>query len=430
MESTRINPFITKYILGLFFLLSFSFAHAQITKKVLFLGNSYTGVNNLPSMVSNVATSLGDILVYDSNTPGGYTFNGHSTNTTSIAKINSNNWDYVVLQEQSQIPSFPPSQVQTDCYPYADSLNRMIQENDSCTITMFYMTWGRKNGDATNCAFYTPLCTYEGMQARLYQSYLEMANNLDAEVSPVGAVWRNFRINFPAVELYNADESHPSIHGSYLAACTFYASIYHKSPIGANVPAGITAQEGIDIQNTVNTIVFDSLSLWRIDTIGANADFTFNVSSGLTHSFAPFYIYGDEYIWDFGDGTIDTTYDSNSVLHTFPSTGNYPVQLIVNRKCKSDTVTLNVNVFISEIEQIAWEEKFEIYPNPSTNYLMFTIPISSQFNLYDLSGKLMLQKELPAGHQFISTTEIENGMYIVKLVSGSSIITKRIEIIK
>lgn len=429
MKSNWINPSITKNIFALFFLLSFTFVQGQITKKVLFLGNSYTAVNNLPNLVSTIATSLGDALIFNSNTPGGYTLNGHSTNTTSINAINSNNWDYVVLQEQSQIPSFPPAQVQSDCYPYADSLNRMIQENDSCTVTMFYMTWGRKNGDGTNCPFYTPLCTYEGMQARLYQSYLEMANNLDAQVSPVGAVWRNFRINFPSVELYAADESHPSIHGSYLAACTFYASIYHKSPVGANIPAGITAQEGLDIQNTVNTIVFDSLSLWRIDTLGANADFSFNNISGLNFDFTPNYIYGDEYIWDFGDGTLDTTYNSNAASHTFPASGNYSVQLIVNRKCKSDTITLNINATVSDVNE-KLENEFKLFPNPANEFLTIDFPLASQILIYDLSGKLILRKELSAGEQIISTSSIENGMYLIRLVSNSSIITKRIEIIK
>lgn len=45
----------------------------SLTKKVLFLGNSYTAVNNLPQMMADVAVSAGDTLWFDSNTPGGYT---------------------------------------------------------------------------------------------------------------------------------------------------------------------------------------------------------------------------------------------------------------------------------------------------------------------------------------------------------------------
>ena len=71
------------------------------TKRVLFLGNSYTSVNNLPQMVSDVAASVGDNLIFDSNAPGGYYFGDHLINTVSVNKIKSGNWDYVVLQDQS-----------------------------------------------------------------------------------------------------------------------------------------------------------------------------------------------------------------------------------------------------------------------------------------------------------------------------------------
>ncbi len=421
---------MSKLILFVFSSFVFSFSFGQQTKKVLFLGNSYTAVNNLPSLISDIATSLGDLLIYNSNTPGGYTLNGHSTNVTSINAIQSNNWDYVVLQEQSQLPSFPPAQVETDCYPYADSLNRMIQENDSCTRTMFYMTWGRQNGDAANCAFYPPLCTYEGMQARLYQSYLEMGLNLDAEVAPVGAVWRNFRINFPSINLYTADESHPSIYGSYLAACTFYASIYHKSPVGANIPIGISAQEGLDIQNTVNTIVFDSLELWRIDTSGANANFSFNLTIGFSHDFIPGYIYGDEYIWNFGDGTIDTTYDANAINHVFSSPGSYPVQLIVNRKCDSDTLIINLNVITSGINNNETIDNYKCYPIPSSGLLTIEISTNAIISIYDLTGKLILEKNISPGKNEINTAEISNGSYLLQVKTKSNISSTRIEIVK
>ena len=68
------------------------FSNAQKTS-ILFLGNSYTQVNNLPETLYNLALSGNDTIAYDSNTPGGYTFQLHTTNTTSLAKIKSQPWD-------------------------------------------------------------------------------------------------------------------------------------------------------------------------------------------------------------------------------------------------------------------------------------------------------------------------------------------------
>ena len=82
----------------LFVILSFLTFAQSSTQKVLFLGNSYTSVNNLPQMLKDAALSVNDTVIYDGNTPGGYTFQGHSTNATSLSKIMMGAWDYVVLQ--------------------------------------------------------------------------------------------------------------------------------------------------------------------------------------------------------------------------------------------------------------------------------------------------------------------------------------------
>src|SRR5262245_3027863 len=96
------------FLLILFFAFWIGLLNAQpLKKKVLFLGNSYTTVNNLPQLIAGIATSTGDTLVFDSNAPGGYTLQGHFSNNLSIGKISAGNWDNVVLQEQSQRPSFP-----------------------------------------------------------------------------------------------------------------------------------------------------------------------------------------------------------------------------------------------------------------------------------------------------------------------------------
>jgi hypothetical protein len=89
--------------------------------RVLFVGNSYTAYNNLASMVSQLALSKGDTMEAYSVNPGGYTFQLHSTYAPTRALIDSMPWDFVVLQEQSQLPSFPPSQVSTQVYPIASS---------------------------------------------------------------------------------------------------------------------------------------------------------------------------------------------------------------------------------------------------------------------------------------------------------------------
>ena len=91
------------------------------------------------------------------------------------------------------------------------------------------MTWGRENGDSQNCASYPPICTYEGMQDRLTESYTEMAQNNESLLAPIGIAWKDIREQHPEINLYSSDGSHPSIQGSYLAACVFYAILFDDS---------------------------------------------------------------------------------------------------------------------------------------------------------------------------------------------------------
>src|SRR5947208_505991 len=86
----------------------------------------------------------------------------HST----INKIMTGGWDYVVIQGQSQEPIVASSQFNSG----ASALHSLIKHYNPCAVTMPYMTWGRKNGDAANCPFFPVMCTYQGMDTTLRNS--------------------------------------------------------------------------------------------------------------------------------------------------------------------------------------------------------------------------------------------------------------------
>ena len=249
-------------VVGCFFVLGTRAQNKKIN--VLFIGNSYTYVNNLPQLIKDIALANGDTLVFDSNCLGGYTFNNHFNNTTTLTKINAQAWDYVVLQAQSQEPSFPPAQVASQTLPYAIKLDSVIQKNNDCTETVFFETWGRKNGDAANCGFYPPLCTYTGMQDRLKQSYKQFADTCHALLAPVGEAWRKSITLNSNLELYSSDQSHPAIEGSYLAACVFYEFLFQKSVLSNTYTAGVASATATTLQQIAHDVVNDSLTVWNI----------------------------------------------------------------------------------------------------------------------------------------------------------------------
>ncbi len=249
-----------KKVFILLSLVIFFFGVQAQSCKALFIGNSYTSVNNLPELISEIFDAAGDTLTYETSAPGGCTFQQHCT--VSASYIHQGDWDYVVLQEQSQLPSFPEGQFMQQSYPYAQQLCSLIRESSPNAHILFYMTWGRKDGDPQNCQYFPPLCTYEGMDSLLYLRYMMMAEDNNACVSPVGAAWHYVRDNYPDLELYQSDGSHPSYLGSYIAACSFYTMMTHQDPTSIQWNGSLSQTDADIAKNAVRLVVYDSLSKW------------------------------------------------------------------------------------------------------------------------------------------------------------------------
>ena len=67
--------------------------------RVLFLGNSLTATNDLPSAVARVASRAGRRLDYRTVAPGGYALEDHWSNDESRAALADGHWDVAVMQQ-------------------------------------------------------------------------------------------------------------------------------------------------------------------------------------------------------------------------------------------------------------------------------------------------------------------------------------------
>jgi uncharacterized protein DUF4886 len=194
------------------------------TLRILFVGNSYTYYNNLPRLIAGLAESADEswLLETDMIAEGGATLQKHWEDGKALDMLKRGHWDYVVLQEQSNLGPGPivDGVIQINdpatFYRYARLFDAEIKKAGAKTI--FYMTWARQDAPQN--------------QAKLSSAYLAIAKELGAEVAPVGMAWQAALSQNPNLALYQQDGSHPTSTGSYLAACVFYATIYGKSPEG------------------------------------------------------------------------------------------------------------------------------------------------------------------------------------------------------
>jgi hypothetical protein len=280
-----------KSVLGIFILCSITL-FGQQTKRVLFLGNSYTHVNNLPQLLADIANSTGKTLIFDMNAPGGYYLGEHLTNSTSLAKIASGNWDNVVLQDQSMALAYPSTYMNS--IPYSVKLDSIIKVHNLCAQTMFYSTWGRKPGDAYWCT--PPECSvdtvitrnYYQMDSTITSHYKVFADSVKASMTPVGAAWRYIRQNYPSIELFQSDESHPSLAGSYAAACCFYTTLFRSDPTFITFNSGLSVTDAVNIKYAVKQIVYDHLIDWNVgpyDYLLDNSCLVLGVDENITNEY-------------------------------------------------------------------------------------------------------------------------------------------------
>ena len=402
---------------------------AQKKIKVLFIGNSYTYVNNLPQAIHDLALANGDTLIFSSSTPGGYTFQQQSAYAPTLSLIAQGGWDYVVLQDQSEEPSFPPSQVQTDVYPYARTLDSLIHAADSCTETVFYMTWGHQNGDPSNCAGYPQICTYSGMQDRLTQSYLEMGQLVHATVAPAGEAWRKIVSQYHPIDLYQSDSSHPTIWGTYLTASVFYEILFQKNVVGDTfITAGIADSNALQLREAAHSIVADSLSKWLGNGHIPVASFTYS-TSGAQVSFTSGSINGETFSWSFGD---NTTGSGSSLSHTYSTSGTYPVTLTVHDHCKtsvfSDSITVIVASGISEQKK----PTLNIYPNPASEVIhidMSDLDLkNSTLILSNVYGQIVRKVKPLSLSTEMYIAGLSSGIYTLSLKTETDSISYRISI--
>lgn len=371
----------TKLLFGVL-VLTATAGFSQLKKKVLFLGNSYTYVNNLPQLVSDIALSKSDTVVYDQSTPGGFTFQNHCLSAVTWSKIKSQKWDAVILQAQSQEPSLDPTQVKSQTYPYAKQLIDSIRKNNPCTEVLFYMTWGRKNGDISNCGIYPPVCTYYGMQARLRESYMMFKDSFMASVAPVGVAWKTYRINYPSIDLYDPDESHPNLWGSYLAASTIYSSLFQKTSVGSAYNPGLPVTELNSIQVITSQTVLDSISLWNLRSQLPKANFSYSNTVQQVFQFTSTSSNATSFLWSFGSSISNPTY-------TFSTSGTYTVQLKASNGCSSDSVTKTV--IVPGIKELNNSENTEIYVAEGKLYYKIKFTMEDMISIYSIEGKKLVE---------------------------------------
>jgi hypothetical protein len=231
-------------------------ANAAACTRVLFLGNSYTYVNDLPATFGKLANSAGRQVEVSVVANGGETLADHAASPDSTARIAAERWNYVVLQGQSE-ETATASGLKYYTEPAARTLAARAEAAGA--IPMLFMTWAHRDGLPS-----AGMPDYQSMQRAVDSAYLQLATELKVPVAAVGYAWWFVRQDHPKISMWQDDGSHPTAAGTYLAACVFYASIFRQSPVGIGFHGGLSDGDAKVLQDEANQRVFDPTWDWGL----------------------------------------------------------------------------------------------------------------------------------------------------------------------
>jgi hypothetical protein len=211
--------------------------------RVLFIGNSYTFFNEMPRMLEQLAASGNKRVQTRHETSGGKNLEWHWHNSAAVPLIDEGGWDYVVLQDHSIQTIAAPEKFEKYTFRFAERIKA------AGARPILYMTWARQH-------------LPEDAEV-ITSAYLDAAKRTGSLVAPAGLAWKAMLEDDTDLVLHTPDRSHPNFLGSYLVACTFFATIFQTSPKELTWEfehsPGVKAAVDIELAKKVQGVVWETV---------------------------------------------------------------------------------------------------------------------------------------------------------------------------
>ncbi len=391
------------------------------TTRVLFIGNSFTYMNDVPTLVQGLATAAGYPLKFVMHAPGGISVgdvaqgtSAHMNNPVVFDLIRSDNWDFVSLQDNQgrfiygngNFPDTNVSKVIRGHIKIRDS----VQYYHPCARMLWFAGWGPKNG-------YMPYAsTGKGLIDNIYVDYLALKNVAGEIIAPIGKAWERELDTLPAVDLWGPDQTHESLAGAYLTASVIFTSIYRMNTELVPFDGGLDSVSAKILRRIAYHTVIDSLVPSNLSHY--IPDITF--SSGTLTATAGYAVYN----WYRNDSLLTST-TTNSI----PIAGNgcYYVIASLTDTCPARSVERCVTT--TEVNNIIAPQPVEVYPVPAHDFVsVVSEGCWDRATISDATGRIMSRNIISKGRNQIDIQALAPGIYFLHLESLAE--TRNFKIIK
>lgn len=223
--------------------------------KILFIGNSLTFTNHVPAQFVDIAKAQNSKIVMDVKQVAypDYTLKDHWNRRRAQAAIESQKWDYVILQGHSNEPIKHPKRLRQ----YVKLFDE--EAKDAHAKTILYATW--TDSDKLE------------LHNKIVKVFSHLASDANLTLAPVGESMYLSLKEYPKIHLLQPDKHHATDSGAYLVAATLYITIF-KSKITTTAKA--MPHSGIILDNSIkeslNSIAAKACARYHMLHEGTTAD--------------------------------------------------------------------------------------------------------------------------------------------------------------
>jgi hypothetical protein len=322
----------------LFFGLILSVLVAAQPTRVLFIGNSYTHYNNMPKLLQEMANSKGISADIHMDAKSNHTFEMHAKRPELYQSIKKYKWDYVIIQGFSRELAQDTSLIDSLSLPYLQQILDSVYANNSCTNVYLYQTWAYQHGfqdDSLQISW-----DYQTMSDRIHYGYNYVADRLNLAIVPVGRAWEAVRTNYPEIKLYQEDQQHPTLTGSYLTASCFYAALFKTNP-KVSYQANIDDKTAALLQDLAGTTVLTNRNRYGINVNTVDIEVKLNDANKKVVHYSANFPNASSVVWEFGDGYTAPT---PKARHIYAKPGVYSIKVKVQDSCGQRIIKRSVKV--------------------------------------------------------------------------------------
>ena len=381
--------------------------------KVLFIGNSFTYYNQMPTIFEDIGNDAGKNIYTEMHAPGGCSVGdtlpissplAHMDNPIVYNLIKSNNWDYVIIQDNQGrfVYDYGVFNPDTRVIEGHKMLTDSVKYYNPCAKMIWFAGWGPKTG--------APPYGNTGIETieRIWANYTFMNDSLKEIIAPIAPAWIKCVEEQSNIDLWSLDQTHPSVSGSFLTALNFYYTIFKEKIPQLNYTAGLSFQDAEYFNNLAFDMVKDSVVITNLISTTPQISQIGNVLS-VVDTF-------ETYQW-YLDGTaisLETAFQIN-----ISTNGAYYVVVSDESFCEHSSFISDVT--LSHIGDANYSN-ISVFPNPSNGQFVIEGACIQEIKIIDITGKIVFQTVIANKvKQSINLSSNLKGIYFAKITTSEGI---------